>query len=84
MPMMQSVPVKVDTIYVPARMRSTLDATKVDSLATSIAEKGLQTPIHVRADKERYVLVSGFHRLEAVRKLGEATIQALIVRTPLR
>lgn len=83
MEFMSSVPVKLDDIQVPARFRGTLDAKKVDDLALSIAEKGLQTPIQVRRDKERYVLVTGLHRLEATRALGEKTIQALIVSARL-
>lgn len=77
--MMRSVPVQIDEIYVPARLRKELDAAKVEALAESIIENGLQRPIQVRRDKERYVLVTGLHRLEAVRALGEATIEALIV-----
>jgi sulfiredoxin len=84
MPMMRAVPVSLAEIYVPARVRATLDKTKVEGLAASIAEKGQQIPIQLRQDKERYVLVSGFHRLEAIRQLGGPTINALIVQTPLR
>ena len=36
-------------------------------------------PIHVRRDGARYVLVEGLHRLEAMRALGEETIEALVV-----
>jgi sulfiredoxin len=86
MPLMQSVAVKLAEIYVPARFRSALDPQKLQTLTASIGETGVKVPIHVRRDKdkERYVLVSGFHRLEAVRALGQDTIQALIVQTPLR
>ena len=45
-------------------------------------DKGLETPIQVRRDKDRYVLVAGLHRLEALRALGEASVPAYIVRTP--
>lgn len=76
---MKSVPVQIDEIYVPIKLRKELDAAKVDALAESIIDNGLQTPIQVRRDKDRYVLVTGLHRLEAVRTLGEATIDALIV-----
>ena len=84
MPLMQSVSLKLAEIYVPARFRAALDAQKLESLTASIKEGGLKVPIHVRRDKERYVLVSGFHRLEAVKALGQDNIQALIVQTPLR
>jgi sulfiredoxin len=84
MPFMQTVAVKLTEIYVPARFRAALDPAKLASLQASINEGGLKVPIHVRRDKERYVLVSGFHRLEAVRGLGADTVQALVVQTPLR
>ncbi len=80
--MLKTVPVPIDEIYVPVKTRETLDATKVASLAESIMDKGLETPIQVRRDKERYVLVAGFHRLEALRALGETSVPAYIVRTP--
>jgi ParB-like chromosome segregation protein Spo0J len=35
---------------------------------------GQQTPILVREDGARFVLVEGLHRLEAAKALGEATI----------
>jgi ParB/RepB/Spo0J family partition protein len=73
--------IDIDQIYVPAKRRGTLDEAKVETLAESIMENGQQTPIHVRPDpeKSRYVLVEGLHRLEALKALGEATIDALIV-----
>ena len=77
--MMKPVAVRLEEIYVPARLRPTLDAAKVKEIAESIVEKGLQTPIQVRRDDKRYVLVTGLHRLEAARSLGEQTIQALLV-----
>ena len=77
--LMKSVPVALDEIYVPVKLRAGLDPAKVAALAESILEQGQQSPIQVRRDKERYVLVTGLHRLEAVRSLGEKTIPALIV-----
>lgn len=77
--MMKPVAVKLAEIYVPQKLRKSLDPAKVDALAESIIENGLQSPIQVRRDKDRFVLVTGLHRLEAVRMLGEATIDALIV-----
>jgi ParB-like chromosome segregation protein Spo0J len=35
---------------------------------------GQQTPILVREDGARFVLVEGLHRLEAAKALGETTI----------
>lgn len=81
--MLKPVAVRLDEIYVPVRLRTTLDPRKVEVIAESIIDNGLQTPIQVRRDKDRYVLVTGLHRLEALRALGEETIQALIVRARL-
>ena len=77
--LLKTVDIPIDEIYVPVRLRETLDAQKVHALAESILEDGLQVPIRVRQGKGRYVLVTGLHRLEALRALGEATVQALIV-----
>lgn len=77
--MMKSVSIRLEDIYVPMKLRRELDVAKIEALAESIIDKGLQTPIQVRRDKERYVLVTGLHRLEAVRVLGEAEIEAFIV-----
>ncbi len=84
MNLMKPIPVPVEQIYVPLPLRKTLDAAKVQSLAENILEHGLTTPIHVRRDEKRYVLVTGLHRLEAVRSLGEKTVQALIVQARQR
>jgi sulfiredoxin len=64
----------VAKIYVPIKRRLTLDQGKVDQLAESMLKDGQQTPILVRPDGERFVLVEGLHRLEAAKALGEATI----------
>jgi sulfiredoxin len=52
------------------------------SRAASILDKGLQTPILVRADGARFVLVEGLHRLEAAKALGEKTIVSFLVDAP--
>ena len=61
------------------KRRGLLDAEKVEALAEDIMENGLKIPIQVRRDNERFVLIEGLHRLEAIKALGEATINALIV-----
>ncbi len=77
--MLDTVVLRLEEIYVPVKRRKTLDAEKVDSIAESIIENGQQTPIQVRRGKGRYVLLTGLHRLEALKALGEETIEALIV-----
>jgi sulfiredoxin len=67
-------------IYVPMKRRATLKPELVKELAASILEVGQQTPIQVRRDGERLVLVEGLHRLEAAKSLGEATIAGYLVQ----
>jgi ParB-like chromosome segregation protein Spo0J len=66
-------------IYVPTKRRATLEQKRVDAIAASILDKGLQAPILVRADGARFVLVEGLHRLEAAKALGDHTIVAFLV-----
>jgi ParB-like chromosome segregation protein Spo0J len=73
----QSFPIA--SIYVPVKRRAELKPAVVDELAESIMKLGQQTPILVRRDKERFVLVEGLQRLEACRKLGEANIFCYLV-----
>jgi ParB-like chromosome segregation protein Spo0J len=64
---------------VPIKRRATLEQKRVDEIAASILDKGLLSPILVRADGARFVLVEGLHRLEAAISLGEETIVAFLV-----
>lgn len=77
--MLKPIPIKIDEIYVPAKWRKTLDVEKVETLAESIMDEGHKVPIHLRKGEGRYVLVSGFHRLEALKALGEESITSIIV-----
>ena len=67
-------------IYVPVKRRATLRPESVQEIATSILENGQQTPILVRRDGTRLVLVEGLHRLEACKALGETTIIGYLVQ----
>ena len=79
---MKTVPIRLEEIYVPAKHARTLDDAKVETLAEDILENGLREPIQVRRDdaKNRFVLVAGLHRLEAVRALGEEEVDSLVVQ----
>jgi len=77
--MLKRLTVAIEDIYVPVKRRHTLDLKKVDALAESILTKGLATPILVRVDEKRYVLVEGLHRLEACKALGETAVPAYLV-----
>ncbi|MGZ9244118.1 MAG: ParB N-terminal domain-containing protein [Candidatus Binatia bacterium] len=73
----QSFPIA--NIYVPVKRRTELRPATVDELAENILQLGQQTPILVRRDGDRFVLVEGLHRLEACKKLGETTIFGYLV-----
>lgn len=82
---MKIVKIRIDGIYIPQALRAKpVDTAKVEELALDIADKGLLDPILVRADKDRHVLVSGRHRLEALRSLGETEIACNIVQPTKR
>ena len=72
--MMKRETFPVANIYVPTARRKTLNSKRVDAIAQSMLTDGQQTPILVREDGARFVLVEGLHRLEAAKALGETTI----------
>ncbi len=76
--MMKIQKVPVDDIYVPAARRKTLHPETVRHLAEDILENGMKTPVQVRHDGKRYILVEGLHRLEAAKWLGEPAIAAYL------
>lgn len=78
--MLKTKKVAVDDIYVPTARRATLDPQAARVLAEDILENGLKTPIQVRYDGKRHILVEGLHRLEAVRLLGETEVDAYLVQ----
>jgi len=78
--MMKRETFPIDTIYVPVKRRATLNPKTVDELAASMLDVGQQSPILVRQDGARLVLVEGLHRLEACKALGETTILGYLVQ----
>ena len=70
----------VANIYVPVKRRALLKPQTVQEIAQSMLEVGQQTPILVRRDGDRFVLVHGLHRLEACKALGEETIVGYLVQ----
>lgn len=67
----------------PVKRLKTLDPVKVQEIAESMLEEGQITPIRLRAGKDRFVLIEGLHRLEAMRALGEETIEGFLVHARL-
>jgi ParB-like chromosome segregation protein Spo0J len=86
--MMKQHIIEIARVYVPVKRAKTLDPDKVDTLAENMLEHGQTTPISVRADKkngaDRFVLVEGLHRLEALKALGETTVTAYLVQARIR
>jgi ParB-like chromosome segregation protein Spo0J len=78
--MMKRETFAIANIYVPVKRRSTLNPKTVEEIAASMLEVGQQTPILVRQDGARLVLVEGLHRLEACKALGETTIAGYLVQ----
>jgi len=78
--MLKITPLPIDAIHVPVKRAKTLDAAKVEALATDMLENGQTTPIRVRVDGKRYVLIEGYHRLEALRALGEDSVDGYVVQ----
>jgi len=78
--MMKREKFEIANIYVPVKRRALVKPGIVQEIAQSILEVGQQTPILVRRDGDRLVLVHGLQRLEACRALGEATIIGFLVQ----
>lgn len=66
--------ISVSEITVGPRIRKKL--ANIDGLASSMSELGLLQPILITQDK---VLLAGYRRLTAAKKLGWKRIEALIV-----
>jgi ParB-like chromosome segregation protein Spo0J len=78
--MMKREAFPIANIYIPTKRRGTLNSGIVDEIAESILQVGQRTPILVRRDGDRLVLVEGLHRLEACKKLGETSIFCFLVQ----
>ena len=71
---------RIADIYIPVKRRRTLDPAAIEAIAENMLEEGQRTPIWVRRDGDRLVLVEGLHRLEACRSLGDETVVGIIVQ----
>ena len=72
--------VAVEDVYIPVKRKKSLEPKKIEAIAESMIDEGQKTPIQVRQDENRLVLVEGLHRLEACRALGEDMIKANFVQ----
>jgi sulfiredoxin len=74
----------IANVRIPVKRKKTLDLVKVNSIAEDMLENGQVTPIYLRTGKAGgYVLVEGFHRLEALRALGESKVEGYLVHARL-
>ena len=74
--MMKRETITIADVYVPVKRRATLEQKRVDEIAASMLDKGQQTPILVRADGARFVLVEGLHRLKPPRRSAKKLLSA--------
>ena len=81
--MLQKKSYPIEKVRVPVKRAKTLDPAKVEALAGDMLEHGQTTPIRIRPDGDRFVLIEGYHRLEALRALGEETVEAYLVQARL-
>ena len=81
--MLEKITLPIDKIYVPVKRLKTLDEAKVREIAESILEEGQRVPIRVREGKDRFVLLEGLHRLEALKALGEETVEGYVTAARL-
>ena len=78
--MMRTHKLAIKDIYVPVKRRPMIKPEVVREIAESMLAIGQQSPILVRRDGDRFVLVEGLHRLEACKALGEETIVGYLVQ----
>lgn len=64
----------------PYQPRTSFDEAELSELAASIQVSGLIQPIQLTQRGDRYALVAGQRRLEAVRKLGLSEIQSIVLK----
>ena len=79
--MMKRETITIADVYVPVKRRATLEQKRVDEIAASMLDKGQQTPILVRADGARFVLVEGLHRLEAAKRRSAKKLLSAFLST---
>ena len=69
---------QIDESYL-VRDRVVVDGEDMEALKTSLAARGQQTPIEVvDLGNDRYGLISGWRRLQALRAIGSDTAKAII------
>ena len=75
----QRTTLEIKAIQVVAKHRRPLNEAKVQAIAASMNQIGLQTPITVQAFKRKVTLVAGWHRLEAAKRLSWDSIPCVVL-----
>ena len=70
--------IAVDAIQIRGKRRA-LNEEKVRAIAASMDLIGLQTPLTVKMRKKQVILVTGWHRLSAARRLGWDSIPCVVL-----
>jgi sulfiredoxin len=78
--MLKITALPIDAVSVPVKRTKTLDAAKVEALANDMLDNGQTTPIQVRADGKRLVLIEGPTGWRPSRALGEDSWTATCCR----
>ena len=80
--MMKRASFAVANIYVPTKRRATLNAKTVQEIAESILQVGQKTPVLLRRDGDRFVLiaVTGYGQRDDHRKTLEAGFDVHLVK----
>ena len=61
--------------------RRPIDEKKLAVLKASIKEIGLKTPISVKREKDKFILLTGWYRLTAMKEMGATTISCFVHNT---
>jgi hypothetical protein len=75
----EAVTIALDRLHVPLRLKKVLTDEQVQAAAEAYLDHGLEDPIEVRPDGERFVVVTGAEWVEAARALGETVIDVVLV-----
>lgn len=78
-----TIAVQLDAIQVDEKKNDRTVYAEIDELAASIAERGQQVPLIVHPGKTpgTYVLVAGYRRMRALRKIGAAAALISVMTT---
>lgn len=77
-PQVQNIGMDKLVLWTEANVRKTLAEKNIDELAENIKENGLQSPLLVKKDKDRYLVFAGQRRLTACSIIGMKQIPCFV------